>query len=50
MNDRHTSLMPCGSSASPNTFCPLFASTSEMCVWQPLPAESANGLLMNVAM
>src|SRR5207249_3706152 len=49
MNDRHTSVIPCGSSGLPNTFCPLFASTNEMCVWQPLPADSANGLLMKVA-
>ena len=47
--ERHVSLMPSVSPSSPNTFSPDSGSTSEMCVWHPLPAESAHGLLMNVA-
>src|SRR5206468_12480228 len=49
MKDRHVSLIPFGSPASPNTLSPESASSSDMCVWHPLPAESAHGLLMNVA-
>ena len=49
MNERHASVIPCGSSASPNAFSSESACKSEMCVWHPLPAESAHGFVMNVA-
>ena len=49
MNERAVSFIPFGSSSSPNAFSPESACSSDRCVWHPLPAEVANGLLMNVA-
>ena len=49
MNERAVSFMPFGSPSSANAFSPESACRSERCVWHPLPAEVANGLLMNVA-
>ncbi len=39
MKERHASVIPCGSSASPNAFSPESACSSEMCVWHPLPGR-----------
>ena len=49
MKLRHAAEMPASSDASPNALPPSATFSRDTCVCSPDPAESANGLLMNVA-
>ena len=49
MKERHASVIPCGSSASPNAFSPESACSERDVRVAPAPGLAANGFVMNVA-